>query len=92
MRFPIEVESPLKVGSVIDVMRLELAIITLVLLRKSYVPTTLTLILDPVSMKPTTLQISYDYLPELIKGLVTLSLTVKSHHINEISNGESTPE
>ena len=92
MRFPIEVESPLKVGSVIDVMRLELVIITLILLRKSYVPTTLTLILDPVSMKPTTLQISYDYLPELIKGLVTLSSTAKLHHTKEITNGENTLE
>jgi hypothetical protein len=67
MRSPIEIEMRLKVGSAMLDMRPELVIITLALLRKLYVPTILTLILDPADMKHTTLLISFDYLPDLIK-------------------------
>ena len=71
MRSPIEIEMHLKGGSVINVMPPELAIITLTLLRKLYVPTTLTLILDQANMKHTTLLISFDYLPDLINEFLT---------------------
>ncbi len=66
MRSPIEIEMRLKVGSAMLDMRPELVIITLALIRKLYVPTTLTLILDQANMKHTTLLISFDYLPDLI--------------------------
>ena len=71
MRSPIEIETRLRAGSVIHAMPPELAIITLTLLRKLYVPTTLTLILDQANMKRSTLRISYEYLPDLISELLT---------------------
>ena len=66
MRSPIEIELRRKVGSPMLAMPLELAIITRNLIQALYVPTIVTLILDPADMKYTTLLISFDYLPELI--------------------------
>jgi len=77
MRSPIEIETPLRVGSVIDVMPPALAITTLCLIRALYVPTTLTLIWDQANTKPTTLLISFDYLPDLIAEFLISSSTEK---------------
>jgi hypothetical protein len=66
MRSPIEIELRRKVGSPMLAMPLELVIITRNLIQALYVPTIVTLILDPADMKYTTLLISFDYLPELI--------------------------
>ncbi|MFZ9327967.1 MAG: hypothetical protein ACO24H_11130 [Polynucleobacter sp.] len=57
----------LKVGSAMLDMRPDVAIITLALIRALYVPTIFTLTLDLADMKHTTLLISFDYLPDLIK-------------------------
>ena len=91
MRFPIEVEYHRKAGSVIAVMPPELVIITLYLVRKLYVPTTLTLISHPTDKRLMILRTSYDYLPDLISEFRTLSLMVKLPVTNEITNGENTP-
>jgi len=71
MRSPIEIETRLRAGSVIHAMPPELAIITLTLLRKLYVPSTLTLILNPINPRRSTLLISFDYLPDLINEFLT---------------------
>ena len=71
MRSPIEVEARLKVGSLINVMPLGLAIITLRLIRKLYVPMTLMLISDITNTKSMTLLISFDYLPDVINEYLT---------------------
>jgi hypothetical protein len=71
MRSPIEVELRRKVGSPIIDMPLELAIIIRNLILALYVPTIVTLILDPADTKYTTLLISFDYLPELINEFLT---------------------
>ena len=92
MRFPIEVEYHRKAGSVIAVMPPELVIITLYLVRKLYVPTTLTLILDQANTRRTILQISYDYWPDLIKEFHTLFSTARLPVGNEITSGENTQE
>ena len=92
MRSPIEVEYRRKAGWGIVAMPPELAITTLYLIRASFVPTTLTLILDPADMKRSTLLISFDYLPDLINEFHTLSSMARLLAIKEITNGENTPE
>lgn len=69
MRSPIEIELPM-VGSVTHVMQ-RVSPITILLLRVLYVPSTLTLILEPTSPRRSTLLISYDYLPDLISEFLT---------------------
>ena len=71
MRSPIEVELRLKAGSLINAMPLALAITTLQLIHKLYVPTTLMLISDLTNTKSMTLLISFDYLPDLINEYLT---------------------
>ena len=89
MRSPIEIDVPM-VGSVIHVTRRVSPIITL-LLRELYVPLTLTLILNRTQPNRSILRISCDYLPDLINEFLISSSTAKLPHINEITNGESTP-
>jgi len=70
MRSPIEIELPLRGGSVISVMQ-RVSPITILLLQALYAPTTLTLILDQANTKRSTLLISFDYLPDLINEFLT---------------------
>jgi hypothetical protein len=69
MRFPIEIELQMD-SSVITVMR-RVSPITILLLTAWYVPSTLTLTLDPINPKHATLLISYDYLPDMIAEFLT---------------------
>lgn len=91
MRGPIEVEWLRKDGLETLGMPRDVATITLALLRALYVPTTLTLILDPKEPQRMILRTSYDYLPELISEFHTLFLMVKLQVINEITSGENIP-
>jgi anaerobic glycerol-3-phosphate dehydrogenase len=90
MRFPIEIELVMA-GSVIQNMR-RVSPITILLLTALYVPSTLTLTLDPTNPKRSTLLISFDYLPDLISELAILSLQAKSHPTDAITSGENTQE
>ena len=92
MRFPIEVEYHQRAGLAIVDMPPDLVITTLCLIRALYVPTTLTPILDPADTRRLTLQISFDYLPDLINEFLTLSSMVKSLPTSETTNGENTAE
>ena len=69
MRFPIEIEVVMA-GSVMRSMLL-VSPITILLLKALYVPSTLMLICDPTNQKRSTLLISFDYLPDLIKEFLT---------------------
>ena len=89
MRSPIEIELVMA-GSVIQSMR-RVSPITTLLLTALYVPSTLTLILDPTNPKRSTLLISYDYLPDLISELAISSLQAKSLVTDETISGENTP-
>ena len=91
MRSPIEVEWCQKAGLGMLGMPLAVVTITLTLIQKLYVPTTLTLTLHPTDKRLMILQTSYDYLPDLINEFHTLSLMVKLPVTNEITNGENTP-
>jgi hypothetical protein len=92
MHSPIEIEMRLKGGSVIDVMQRVAPITTLLFLRALYAPTILTLILDPVDTRRSTLLISYDYLPDLINEFLMSSSTVRLPVGKEITNGDGTPD
>ncbi len=89
MRSPIEIELQMA-GSVINVIQ-RVSPITIQLLKALYVPLTLTLISGRTKQSPMTLQINYDYLPDLIKESLISSLTAKSRATNAITNGENTP-
>ena len=69
MRFPIEIELQTD-GSVITAMR-RVSPITTLLMMALYVPSTLTLTLDPINPKRATLLISFDYLPDMIAEFLT---------------------
>ena len=88
MRFPIEIELQMA-GSVINVMQ-RVSPITILLLKALYVPTTLIAISNPTKPRHLTLLISYDYLPDLIKELVTLSSTAKLPVTEATTSGENT--
>ena len=90
MRSPIEIELVMA-GSVIQSMR-RVSPITTLLLTALYVPSTLTLTLDPTNPKRSTLLISFDYLPDLISELAILSLQAKSLVTDETTSGENTQE
>ena len=90
MRSPIEIELVM-VGSVMQSMR-RVSPITTLLLTALYVPSTLTLTLNPTNPKHSTLLISFDYLPDLISELVISSLMVKSHRGDATTSGENTQE
>jgi hypothetical protein len=68
--FPIEIELPMD-GLGTYATRQGLVSITLTLFRALYVPSILMLTCDPVHPKGSTLQISYEYLPDLIEELLT---------------------
>lgn len=91
MRGPIELEWPQKAGLGMLGMPHAAVTITLALLRAWYVPTTLTLILQPKEPRRMILRTSYDYLPDMINEFHTLFLMVKLQVINETINGENTP-
>ena len=88
MRSPIEIELQ-TVGSVINVMQ-RVSPITILLLKALYVPTTLIAISNPTKPRHLTLLISYDYLPDLIKELVTSSSTARLPVTDAITSGENT--
>jgi hypothetical protein len=92
MRSPIEIEMHLKGGSVIDVMQRVAPITTLLFLKTLYVPTILTLILDPVDTRRSTLLINYDYLPDLINEFLMSYSTARLPVGKEITNGDATPD
>jgi hypothetical protein len=69
MRSPIEIELVMA-GSVIQSMQ-RVSPITILMLQALYVPLTLTVTLDPVNPKRSTLLISFDYLPDLINEFLT---------------------
>jgi len=69
MRFPIEIELVMA-GSVMRSMQL-VSPITILLMKELYVPSTLTLTLNPTNPRLSTLLISFDYLPNLINEFLT---------------------
>jgi hypothetical protein len=90
MRGQIEVELHQKGGSVINVMQ-RVSPITIQLLKALYVPLTLTLICKPTQPKHLIWQISYGYLPDLIRESATLSSIAKLPVGRKTTSGESTP-
>ena len=89
MRSPIEVELHQRDGSVINVMQ-RVSPITIQLLKALYVPLTLTLICNPTRQKHLIWQISYGYLPELIRELATSSSTARLPVGRRTISGENT--
>jgi hypothetical protein len=69
MRSPIEIELVMA-GSVMQSIQ-RVSPITILLLKALFVPSTLTLILDPTKPNRSTLLISFDYLPDLINEFLT---------------------
>jgi hypothetical protein len=89
MRGQIEVELHQRGGSVINVMQ-RVSPITIQLLKALFVPLTLTLISSPTQRKHLIWQISYGYLPELIKESATLFSTAKLPVGKKTISGENT--
>ena len=93
MRSPVEIElrmdgkRPLAIRHIV----LNLTIILWVQ-NRLYAPSTLTLTLNPINPRHSTLLISYDYLPELISEFLILSLMEKSRLGSETIVSENTED
>lgn len=92
MRSPIEIEVAMEPRRHLATRLIVLNLTIILMKRALFVPSTLTLISNPISQQPLTLLISFDYLPELISEFLTLSIMDESHHGWQITDGESTAE
>jgi len=89
--FPVEIEVVMEPRRHQDIRRIVLNLTTILWAQnRLYVPSTLTLIWHPTSPRRSTLLISFDYLPELIKELAISYLTAKSLPGSETTDGENT--
>jgi len=92
MRSPIEIDVRMAALPRLDIRHILLSLTTTLMLRELYVPSTLTLICHPTNPHLSTLRISYDYLPDMIKEFHTLFTMERLLHGLVITDGESTAE